>query len=139
MTSITDIAVKPVSQITLADLATLIDLEAPETDILELKSALPLKKDAKGWGDGKLHDSERDGLLQEIVAFANTRGGRIFVGIAESSDHPKRASKLAPPIPRLADLVERLGDAFLRLQSGRRSEGLPFIQSTHRPVWMKDI
>ncbi|MBB4279354.1 AlbA family DNA-binding domain-containing protein [Rhizobium mongolense] len=113
MASILEIARKVVSEISIDDFETLIALQAPESDILELKSDLPTPDKASGWRSSRsLHPKESRSLAKEIVAFANTSGGRIYVGIGETSDHPKRASSLGEPLPDLANLVERLRDAF---------------------------
>ncbi|WP_064830555.1 helix-turn-helix domain-containing protein [Rhizobium phaseoli] len=104
---------KPARDLGLADLQVLIDLEAPESDTLELKADLSVQKDVHGWrAKGELHRGETKSLAKEVVALANTYGGRIFVGIAESKDMPRRASSLSSPLPAIHDLVERLRDSL---------------------------
>ncbi len=107
MSSISKIASKHVTEITVEDFQTLIDLEAEETAILELKADLSAPNGGKSWrkGEKSVQPTERDALAKEIVAFANTRGGRVFVGISESSDNPRRAKQLALPLPRIFDLA----------------------------------
>jgi len=114
---------------TIEDINRLVELEVPESSTLEFKEALPLKQDASGWiTKRKIHDSERDGIAKEIVAMANAYGGDIIVGIEESEDSPKRAKSLAPPIPDLPNLLDRLRAALSSVInppiSGLRIEGI---------------
>lgn len=87
--------------------------EASEGTELELKSDLPskagLQKDP--WYQGNsFGEYARNQITEEIVAFANTLGGVLCVGIEESSDHPKRA--IGPsPVPRVHELARRLRQA----------------------------
>lgn len=113
MTSATSIARKHVNDLTLEDLRNLVELEAAESDRLELKRDLPISNDAKGWREtGKLHRSEARAIAKEVVALANSYGGRVYIGIEETTDDPKRAASLAAPLPNAATLSERLGDAL---------------------------
>jgi Schlafen, AlbA_2 len=52
-------------------------------------------------------DYARNGLAAEIVAFANTYGGTIVIGIVESSDKPNRATAISA-LPDCSDLARRL-------------------------------
>ena len=104
---------KPISQWTIDDLNLVVSQEWVEDSQFEIKQSLPLKKDARGWAhSAKIHASERDGLAQEIVAFANSRGGLIVVGLAETNESPKRAQALSPPIPNVNELQDRLARAL---------------------------
>lgn len=104
---------KPLRDWTILDLNQVIEEQWNEDVSFEIKEKLPLSKDAKGWSSSsKLHPSERDGLAKEIVAFANTRGGLLIVGIEESGEAPKRASKLAESLPKVAELADRLSQAL---------------------------
>ena len=111
--AIVDLLARDPATWTIEDLILLVAAEAAEDNFLELKEALPTADNARGWAiSGALHKSETQGLATEVVAFANARGGRIVVGIEESSDNPKRATKLAPALPKVDTLVERLRDAL---------------------------
>jgi predicted HTH transcriptional regulator len=65
----------------------------------ELKSDLPHKdgfgKDTWHSGGG-IGDRARNEIVDEIVAFANTTGGVLCLGINETMDHPKRADGIRP-------------------------------------------
>lgn len=107
------IAQKPLSELSLDDLASLVEIEAAESDRLELKRDLPISNDAKGWREiGKLHKNETRAIAKEVVALANAYGGRVYIGIEESSDDPKRAARMASALPNVASLSERLGDGL---------------------------
>lgn len=104
---------KPLRAWLLSDLNQVIEEQWNEDVSFEIKETLPLSKDAKGWClSSRLHPSERDGLAKEIVAFANTRGGLLIVGIEETAEVPKRASKLAAALPKVAELADRLSQAL---------------------------
>jgi len=96
-----------------ADIDQLCADRAAEGTELEFKSDLPSKagRGTDPWhGGGGIGDYARNEIAQEIIAFANTFGGVVCVGIDETADHPKRAQ--APrPIPRVHDLARRLRQA----------------------------
>lgn len=99
---------KPIDEIASGDIEELIREHYPETELVEFKEALPSKKGQDGWYNGSdtVSDYARNQLLAEIVAFANAHGGHLIIGIAESDDHPRRASRITP-IPRCADFVAK--------------------------------
>lgn len=100
---------KPLDNVIIDDIEELIREQHPETELIEYKEALPSKKPPDEWykGASLISDYARNQLLAEIIAFANAHGGHLIIGIAESSDHPRRANKITP-IPRCADLAEKL-------------------------------
>ena len=90
------------------DVRHLISEQFPEGSTVEFKEALPSKKGPEKWGEGgQLSDYARNKILEEIVAFANSYGGQLVLGIEESGDSPKRAVGIKP-ISQCADLAERL-------------------------------
>lgn len=108
---------RPLDSLSKADLLRLVEEEHPEGEALELKESLPGRGGPEAWlqGDGAITDGARNGLLAEVIAFANTHGGHVVLGIKESEDHPKRAAALKP-LPRCAQLADRI-----RLQAQIRS------------------
>jgi hypothetical protein len=101
---------KPFEQITAEDIRGLVTQEYPESDTVEFKEALPTKDGAPDpWvrGENRISDPARNKILAEVVAFANAGGGHVFLGIAESDDHPKRAADLRP-LPQCAALADKL-------------------------------
>jgi Putative DNA-binding domain len=107
------ISSKPIGAITEDDIKELCADQVSEGTELELKSDLPhkdgLQKDAWHSGGG-IGDRARNEIAEEIVAFANTNGGVLCLGIDETADHPKRA--LSPrPLPRVHELARRLWQA----------------------------
>jgi hypothetical protein len=68
--------------------------EIPEGTEVEYKSALPVKtgRGLDAWHEnGRIGEYARNEIAEEIIAFANTFGGVLCVGIQESNDHPRRA------------------------------------------------
>lgn len=101
---------KPLQQITPDDLYDLIKADIAEGGALEFKGTLPAdNKVREPWLDGqdKIGNHAKAKLIKEIVAFANSYGGHVFVGIDETEDEPHRAAAINP-IPRVASLAGRM-------------------------------
>jgi predicted HTH transcriptional regulator len=81
----------------------------PESLTVEFKEALPARDGRNdAWlGGGAVEQYARDKLFKEVVAFANTSGGHLLLGVAETKDAPPAAAALTP-VPRCIDLAERL-------------------------------
>ena len=103
---------KPLLEVNEADLQELCRLAYPETDQVEFKESLPGRKGPDGWHSGaeSFGDYARDELFAEVIAFANTRGGHLILGIEESSSSPKRAVALKP-VRDCHELAKRLSQA----------------------------
>jgi hypothetical protein len=98
-----------VNDIHFGDIDELVREKQPETDTLEFKQSLPCKKGRDDWysGAAAISDYARNQLLEEIIAFANSHGGHLILGIKESDDHPHRAVGFEK-VPRCVDLAEKL-------------------------------
>jgi len=100
----------PIEQITLEHIRQVCadgDSEGPE---LELKRDLPAKNDRRDpWHDGckAIGEYARNEIAKEIVAFANSYGGTVLLGIEETKDKPNRAKAIAS-IPEVHELARRL-------------------------------
>jgi len=80
---------------------------------IELKADLPSKAGfaTDPWHTGKsVGQYARNEIADEVVAFANTFGGVVCIGITETKDHPKRADS-PNPLPRVHDLARQLRQA----------------------------
>src|SRR5260370_3744157 len=100
------------SEVVASEVHSVIQDEAAETLDLELKRALPAKKGVDPWmTNGKLGDDAKDELASEIIAFANTLGGTLIVGIDEDTA-TKRAKPPLFPIPRCKEAAARLHQAI---------------------------
>lgn len=97
------------SELTIADINKLCADEWPESDRLELKQQPPGKGSAPDpWRESRaLPEGTRNKLLEELVAFANSAGGWLVIGIAETETHPKRAASINL-LPECSDLADRL-------------------------------
>lgn len=99
--------------ITAVDIAELPAQTWPEGDQVEFKETLPQRAGGvHPWlsGQASIGDYTRDEILSEVVAFANSsRGGSVFLGVAETQDNPPRADKLVP-LPRVGELARRFED-----------------------------
>jgi hypothetical protein len=104
---------KPLNSLTAVDIERLHLDQVRESDVVEFKQALSGKGGPDAWhtGEGKVSDIARDKIVNELVAFANAHGGTLVLGVAETNDKPPRADRICP-IPRCADLAERLSRAL---------------------------
>jgi schlafen family protein len=100
------------SEVVVSEVHSLIEDEAAETLDFELKRTLPSKRGVDPWmTNGKLGDDAKDELASEIIAFANTVGGTLIVGIDEDTT-TKRAKPPLWPIPRCKEAAARLHQAI---------------------------
>jgi hypothetical protein len=106
---------KPLDQVDANDIKGLID--TPEGQLFEIKSQLAADKNGRDlWyespEDGKTRkgpsDYAKQNIFKEVVAFANSEGGWIVIGLEETSDHPKRVAGIAEPLRDCHELAERL-------------------------------
>jgi Putative DNA-binding domain len=101
---------KPLREIDQNDLLLLCKKSWREDEQFELKQDLPSKGGLDSWHTaGTISPYARDKILAEVVAFANSYGGDVVIGMAESGDKPAAAERLSP-IPNCVDLAERLND-----------------------------
>lgn len=101
---------KPLNELAWVNVNDLVQAGAMESQAIEFKGDLQVEDGGKHpWheGDRKIDAYARDDLFKEIVAFANADGGNLVLGMAESRDHEKRATK-PRPLPRCRELADRL-------------------------------
>ncbi|MGH6850527.1 MAG: AlbA family DNA-binding domain-containing protein [Methylocella sp.] len=81
----------------------------PESGQVEFKKDIPERNGKRDpWHESKgFLDFGRDKLFKEIVAFANTLGGHLVLGIDETKSKPPTAKEIYQ-IPRCHELAERL-------------------------------
>ncbi|HEY4211561.1 MAG TPA: ATP-binding protein [Steroidobacteraceae bacterium] len=104
---------KELAEITAQDLQSLCDREWMEDEQIDFKETIPHREgESKDpWRDERrIKDHGRDQLLAAVVAFANSYGGDLVVGIKEGSGSPGRAESLAP-IPACEEAGHRLAQA----------------------------
>lgn len=109
-----DAFTKPAEAITVANAEALVGW--PETLTVGVKEALPGRD---GRPDGWLSGSEVEGyakekLFKEAVAFANSVGGQLVLGVAETDEEPPTAA-FVTPVTRCVDLAGRLGCAAAQM------------------------
>lgn len=117
---------KPIEDVTIADLDLLISDKVVEDRRLEFKRDLPVHEQAQreahrrgedprsipGWRPGKpLPETGRDEILAEVVAFANSSGGTLVLGIAETETKPPHAATINP-LPEVEALARALRDSL---------------------------
>jgi Putative DNA-binding domain len=104
---------KPLSELTAADIQGVIDRQQQEDIETEFKQALATrdgKPDRWMTDQSAIGNYAKEALTKEIVAFANTQGGTLILGIKEDED--KRATSILE-IPKCAVLAERLGQSIM--------------------------
>ena len=105
---------RPLGELTPADIEELWLKHVPEGQYLEFKSHLPAKgTSVDPWEQGKdeIGDRARNEITEEVIAFANSDGGWVLIGVEESKDHPRRATG-ATPLRAVAELAPRLEQAI---------------------------
>jgi hypothetical protein len=102
----------PLDSITSSDVEQVCTDEVSEGLQLELKSDLPTRTSRPDdWHTGgNFGEFARNQVAEEIIAFANTIGGVVLIGIEETTDHPHRAAR-PRPLPRVHELARRLRQA----------------------------
>lgn len=112
------------SDLTADDITNIIETEAAESIDFELKKALPSDGGADPWmTGGKIGDRSKDELATEIVAFANTSGGTLILGIDEDAQ-TKAAKPPIFPIPNCKQAAAILHQSL----SGRIEPRLPVFE-----------
>ncbi len=90
---------KALAALTSDDVTQVLVEEWPEDEQLEFKRELPTSGDGPDrWvthGD-RVGEPAQRGVFKEVVAFANSYGGDLIIGITESEDNPKRAVSPSP-------------------------------------------
>ncbi len=117
---------KPADQIDIHDIESLIESKVPEGEQIEFKEALPAGgKSPDPWTNGQdeIGDRAKNALLEETVAFANSHGGALVLGIKETGSKPPVAKEIKP-VPRCGDLADRLKLVFRDCVEPQ----LPFIE-----------
>ena len=104
---------RPLADIEWSDLQRLIELGREEDDRIEFKNSF------KGQDDyASLNDNQRqralDSLAREVIAFLNTRGGDLIVGIDES-DGPRPTAANIQSIKKPADAADRVARGLAAL------------------------
>jgi hypothetical protein len=94
------------SDIEWADVLRLIELSREEDDRIEFKSSFKGSDDYAALSD-KQRQQVLDSIAREAVAFLNTRGGDIIVGVKESDDQRPAAAGIEP-IKDPADAADRI-------------------------------
>src|SRR5713101_4810835 len=99
---------KALNELTQQNLEILCEKKWPESQNVEFKSDLSAEQGQDPWHKGgKVGEYAKRKLFKEIVALANSSGGRLFLGIDESSEKPPVAEDVRP-LPRCHDLAESL-------------------------------
>lgn len=101
---------KPLQVVEASDLTEVIGW--PESLTVEFKEKLPGRdgRDDAWLKGGTFETYARDKIFKEIVAFANTEGGHLLLGV-EESDEALATAKGLQPLPRCVELAERLSRA----------------------------
>ncbi len=109
-TAMLSLFTKPIELLTAEDATAVVGW--PESLTVEFKETLPARDGrTDAWlSGGNVEQYARDKLFKELVAFANTSGGHLVLGVKETKDAPPAAAALAP-VPRCVELAERLGRA----------------------------
>lgn len=102
---------KDIEELTADDIKTLVEtLKFSENEKIEYKRTLPSKGSVSDpWLDkkDKIGNKAIEKLTAEIIAFANSNGGRLYLGIAENNETPAKPESIMP-LPRVNQLSHKL-------------------------------
>jgi hypothetical protein len=104
---------KPLDTVTADDIAMLVTERWPEGYTVEFKKTLPESKGAVDpWitGSTSISNYARDKILSEVVAFANSQGGTLILGVDETNEKPPQASAVSA-LPLVGELARRFEDS----------------------------
>lgn len=92
-----------------SDIEDLINEKYPEDLHVEYKGKLPCNKGNDPWykDQKKIGDKARNEILEEVIAFANSDGGFLIIGIEETKNKPPRADRVNY-LPEVNALAERI-------------------------------
>ena len=104
----TELLTKTIHDISYDDLLTLIQDQVPENEFIEYKRTLPCRNGSDPWftEQKRIGDHAKQTILEEVVAFANSQGGILLVGIEESETDHNFAESIQP-LPRCTELAKR--------------------------------
>lgn len=104
---------RPLTEITREDIEGLCRESVIEDEQIDFKQTIP-HKEGEGrdpWRDNRdIKQYGRDQLLATLVAFANSYGGDLVIGIRDDGSQPGKAEELTP-IPECQDAAHRLGQS----------------------------
>ena len=99
---------KPIDELTADDINELIDERIREDESVEFKRVLTSDVvKGNGRSESRLRDKAKEGIVKEVVAFANGSGGRLFLGVAEREGAWDTAGYVAR-VPQCLALAESL-------------------------------
>src|SRR5438034_4312680 len=112
------------SEVTATEIYALISEEVSEGSGIEFKRELPAKNPPDAWmNGGKIGDEARDQLAAEIIAFANTDGGTLVLGLGEDSTTKKAVAPIHP-LPKCKEAANSLFQSI----SSRVEPRLPMLE-----------
>ena len=124
-----DMLSKPVGEITIGDIQTLIESTIPESEQIEFKEAPPATNGIDPWmSGGNIGDHAKNKILEEVVAFANAYGGVLLLGVKESSTNPSTAEEINP-VPEMCRFSGSPEAGVSRLCGASSSKGRDCRQS----------
>ena len=106
---------KPVDELTAQDIRGLVTNQIQEGEHVEFKEGLSSSGNAgQTTGQIRITNEDKAKVIKEIVAFANSYGGRLFIGIEEDGGNPPVAASVTP-LADSTNLADRLGRACAAL------------------------
>jgi Putative DNA-binding domain len=112
------------SEVTAVEIHALISNDVSEGSDIEFKRELPAKNPPDAWmSGGRIGDEAKDQLAAEIIAFANTDGGTLVLGLGEDSATKKAVAPIRP-LPKCKEAANSLFQSI----SSRVEPRLPMFE-----------
>lgn len=109
-----DLLHKPLNDVNASDLDEFVSRSPAEGPTLEFKGRVPARANETPWSAGNLRlpNHAKDDLISEVLAFLNTYGGQLLLGIRETDDPPPRAD-IVQPVDACQELARRIDDLLM--------------------------
>lgn len=99
---------KRLSQLEWRDIQAVVDSGTPEDEHVEFKAALSARNGEDRWPEkNQISDQAKASIAKEIVAFANSAGGTLILGISEDGSGRAESIQLIPKCKALAEQLAR--------------------------------
>jgi hypothetical protein len=104
---------KPLSEIDWTDIEQLVEVGRAEDDTIEFKRSFKGGDDYATFSDSG-REQALNAIAREVLAFLNTRGGDVLIGVAEA-DGPNPSAQEITPIQNPGDAAERIARGLAAL------------------------
>ena len=124
------------AEITAADITDLCDNHVPEDIYLEFKQILFTFPNQPPEQQGRLLENQVEDILSDLVAFANSYGGHLVIGIAPDGERADRIEALRrEDATRISQIIRDRAAVFIKPRLALL-EAVPFPMDARQENWV---